>query len=418
VGLSLIAALAAAFVSAYLLTNSLTRRMERLRQSAQQMLTSPFAQTSWPEPNDEIGALGRTLRGISTQLREMIDRVSVESARREAILSSMVEGVLTVDDDLRVTFCNNSFRSLFRVPAAGNDPIPLRDIVRNPELTEMLRDALHSQQSVSRRLQLAAEEMKTFEAHASPLGGSGQRGVILILHDITDLERLERVRKDFVANVSHELRTPLTAICGYAETLLDGALQDPEHNRQFVEIIDTHAKRLNRIAADLLTLSELEAAKPGAPPEKISVRDAVNAALRAIQPEAEQRGVKLVCNDLEDAAVSGYKVHFEQAVLNLLQNAVKFNRAGGEVRVATSRNNGKISITVTDTGVGIPSEDLSRIFERFYRVDKARSRDVGGTGLGLSIVKHAVERMNGTVEVSSQLGIGSQFKILLPVTPA
>ena len=254
--------------------------------------------------------------------------------------------------------------------------------------------------------------MKLTPARSAALS---RRGAIAILHDVTSLERLERIRKDFVANVSHELRTPLTAICGYAETLLEGALEDQKNNRKFIEIIKTHALRLNSIASDLLTLSELEAAKSLPDPERVSLRTALESALRTIESEAEARDIKLICEHIEDTEILGYKLHFEQAVLNLLQNAVKFNRSGGLVRLETSRTmDGNICITVADTGVGIPSQDLSRIFERFYRVDKAHSREVGGTGLGLSIVKHVIERMNGVVTVESQLGKGSVFKIFLP----
>ena len=230
-----------------------------------------------------------------------------------------------------------------------------------------------------------------------------------------DLERLERVRKDFVANVSHELRTPLTAIRGYTETLLEGALEDRENNRKFLEIIKTHAIRLNSIASDLLALSELESGKPTAEQARVSVRAALEAALRTVGAEARGRGVKLIPGHVEEVTVLGERVHLEQALVNLLDNAVKFNRPDGEVRVEVTRTkDDQVSVTIADNGIGIPSADLPRLFERFYRVDKARSRAVGGTGLGLSIVKHIVERMHGRVTVESQLGKGSVFTILFP----
>jgi two-component system phosphate regulon sensor histidine kinase PhoR len=256
---------------------------------------------------------------------------------------------------------------------------------------------------------------RVFEVQAAPLTSATARGAIAILHDITDLERLERIRRDFVANVSHELRTPLTAIRGYAETLLEGALEDQEYNRRFLEIIKAHAIRLNNIASDLLTLSELEAGKARPEPEPVSVRGAVESAMRTVETEARLRQVSLNCGRLEDAWVLGDRLQLEQVFVNLLDNAVKFNRPGGEALLEISRlGTDRIKITLADTGIGIPHDDLPRIFERFYRVDKARSREVGGTGLGLSIVKHIVERMNGTVGVESQLGKGSMFTLLLP----
>ncbi len=233
------------------------------------------------------------------------------------------------------------------------------------------------------RLQLSAAEGRSFEVQAAPLELRSGRGAIAILHDVTDLERLERVRRDFVANVSHELRTPLAAIQGYAETLLDGALEDSEHNRRFVEVIQAHAVRLNQIASDLLALSELESTGAGPSPEKISVRQALDAALPSVESEARLRDVSIHRGDLPDEYVTGHRMRLEQALVNLLDNAVKFNRPGGEVWIEAQRTpDRKVRISVADNGIGIPSDDLPRIFERFYRVDKARSREVGGTGLG------------------------------------
>jgi two-component system phosphate regulon sensor histidine kinase PhoR len=293
--------------------------------------------------------------------------------------------------------------------------LPLVDLVRDPGLSELLTRALTTGESVKGRLQLSAAEGRLFEIQAAPLAAPSGRGALAILHDVTDLERLERVRRDFVANVSHELRTPLTAIRGYAETLLDGALEDKQNNRRFLEIIKAHAIRLNSVAEDLLVLSELESGKAPAEPEPFTVREVIEAALRTVDLEAKQRGVKLVRGEIDDAPLKADRVRLEQALVNLLSNAVKFNRPGGEARAEAGRAaGGKVRIIISDTGIGIPSGDLPRIFERFYRVDKARSRDVGGTGLGLSIVRHIVERMNGTVTVESELGKGSRFAILLP----
>ena len=242
------------------------------------------------------------------------------------------------------------------------------------------------------------------------------RGAIAIFHDTTDLDRLEQVRKDFVANVSHELRTPLAGIIGYSDTLLDGALEDKANRKRFVEIIRANAVRLGSIAADLLVLSELESGIEPQEPETIVVRGVVEAVFLTVEAEARERGVTLVREEIADVYASGSRLRLEQAILNLVANAIKFNRPGGEVRVRIGANSsGQAEVVVADTGAGIPSEELPRIFERFYRVDKARSRQVGGTGLGLSIVKHAVERMNGSVSVESQLGKGSAFTLRIPL---
>jgi two-component system phosphate regulon sensor histidine kinase PhoR len=338
----------------------------------------------------------------------------VESARLEAILASMVEGVLAVGQDRRVMFCNSSFARAVGAQMPVPDQMPLDRLVRDEALVEIIEHVLESGESVKSRLQLSSGEGRAFEVQAGPLRAPSRRGGLAILHDISDLERLERVRKDFVANVSHELRTPLTAIQGYSETLLDGALEDQQNNRKFLEIIRAHSIRLNNIASDLLVLSDLESGRPAPEPERVALRAAVEAALRTVESEAIVRGVKLGCGPIEDAEVMGYRIRLEQVLVNLLDNALKFNHPGGEVRIETARVDGTARIVISDTGIGIPDKDLSRIFERFYRVDKARSRQVGGTGLGLSIVKHVVGLMHGTVTAESELGKGSRFTIVLP----
>jgi two-component system, OmpR family, phosphate regulon sensor histidine kinase PhoR len=414
-GASLVAA-AAALVMAYFFSRFFAQRIRRLQVFAEGLF-SERAPTALPrDSSDELGALAGSLSRTSAQLHDLVDNVSLESARRQAILASMVEGVLAVDNELRVTFCNESFARAVGVRADVPAHLPVLELVRDPGFLDMLSRVLVTHESVKRRMQLAAAEGRWFEVQAAPLSMGSRRGAIAILHDITDLERLERIRKDFVANVSHELRTPLTAIRGYAETLLDGALEDEENNRKFLEVIRAHAIRLNNIASDLLVLSELESGQPAAMPEPVPIRAALEAAIRTVESEAHVRGVHLRAGELDDARVMGHRIRLEQAFVNLLDNAVKFNRPGGEVRIETVRTeNGEARITIADTGIGIPSEDLPRIFERFYRVDKARSREVGGTGLGLSIVKHVIERMNGTITADSQLGKGSTFTVLLPI---
>jgi two-component system phosphate regulon sensor histidine kinase PhoR len=414
---SLVAALVA-LVIAYFFSNSLTRRIDHLRAVAEDLVNAPPAHLAETGAHDELGALAQSLNRTSRQLRELVDRLSLESARREAILSSMVEGVLAVNQDLRVTFCNDFFlRALGRSEKIAEN-MPLVELVRDPELHRLMETVVQSGVPGKRRVQLASAEGRTFEVQATPLAVASNRGAIAVLYDITDLERLERVRKDFVANVSHELRTPLTAIRGYVETLLEGALEDTENNRKFLEIVKAHAIRLNNIASDLLTLSELESGTLPAEFESVAVNAAVQTALRTVESEARLRDVRLHWERKADAQVRGNRTRLEQALINLVDNAVKFNRPGGEVRVETSRGtDGRVHITVADTGIGVPSNDLARIFERFYRVDKARSRELGGTGLGLSIVKHIVERMGGSVSAESQLGKGSTFTILLPTAP-
>jgi two-component system phosphate regulon sensor histidine kinase PhoR len=276
----------------------------------------------------------------------------------------------------------------------------------------VLKRVVDSGEPVRQRVQLSG---RSFDVNATLLANSTSRGAIAILHDISFEEHLERVKRDFIANVSHEFRTPLATIRGYAETLLDGGLEDRKNRRKFVEIIQANGIRLNNIAADLLTLSDLEAGRPEPEPGPIPVADAVMSAMHAVEPAARLRGLSLKVGEIPDAVILGYGIRFEQALLNLLDNAVKFNRENGEVGVEVlRRSESRVEVSIWDTGIGMPALDLTRIFERFYRVDKARSRQVGGTGLGLSIVKHAIEQMNGTIIVESTLGQGSRFTISLP----
>lgn len=410
----LLAGWALAAFLAYRFLQSISHRAALLKDYAEHLLDPNVIAQNLPVENDALGALAQALQRTAARFRKLVETLELEGARRETILASMLEGVLAVNKDLRVTFCNESFARAIGARIPVSPGISLLELVRDPALMDILTQALATGARVERRITLLSAADHSFEVLAGPLAGSPQPGALAILHDVTQLERLERVRKDFVANVSHELRTPLAAIRGYAETLLDGAIDDRENNRKFLEIIMRQATRLTNIAADLLTLSEVESNKGAAQPRPISVSAALESALRTVEPAAEARGVILKRDRIDDLYVSGWELRFEQVFVNLLDNAVKFSRSNGEVLIEVQSVDGKARITIADSGIGIPSEDLPRIFERFYRVDKARSRDVGGTGLGLSIVKHVIEQMGGTVTVDSRLGEGARFTIVVP----
>ncbi len=399
---------------AFFFVQSFSRQTSSLRAYSERLLDPQVSEEELPSGDDDLGALAQSLRRTVPRIRGLVESLKLEGARREAILTSMVEGVLAVDNDLRVTFCNNSFARTVgaRIPVSAG--MQLVELVRDPTLIEIMMDVLSTGERVERRLTLAGASQHSFEVLAGPMAGPSTPGALAILHDVTELERLERVRKDFVANVSHELRTPLAAIRGYAETLLDGALEDQENNRRFVEIIEAQATRLTNIASDLLTISQLESSHGTPAMKPISIRAALGSAIRTVESLARVRGIRLLCDKVDGVQVLGNELMFEQVFVNLLDNAVKFNRPNGEVRVEAQATDGTAQITISDTGIGIPSEDLPRIFERFYRVDKARSREMGGTGLGLSIVKHVIEQMGGTVVVTSQVGQGSRFTLTVP----
>jgi two-component system phosphate regulon sensor histidine kinase PhoR len=400
---------------AWFLARWLSGRINRMTHFVDGLLDLTVPHPRLPASDDELGLLARSLSRIAPQMEELVNRLSTELTRREAILASMTEAVLAVDARLNVTFCNNAFAEVIG-DHGTSEGVPLIKIVRDPVLFQILKGVVDSGETIRQRLQLSAADTRSYDVYAAPLTSTSSRGAIAILHDVTPTERLERVKRDFIANVSHEIRTPLATICGYAETLLEGGLEDEENRRRFVEIIQANGVRLNNIAADLLILSELESGRPGAQPGPISLSDVLSNAIRAIEPAANLMGVQLRTDPIPDLQLLGYGIRLEQAVLNLLANAVKFNKQNGEVHVEVIKRSGdrQVEIRISDTGVGIPADDLSRIFERFYRVDKARSRQVGGTGLGLSIVKHAIEQMNGTISVESELGKGSTFIVTLP----
>jgi len=398
----------------WLLARSLAWRIHRLTDMADHLLDRSLPRLPLPAGDDELGDLARSLSRMAPRIEELVNRLTNELTRREAILAGMTDGVLAVDARLNVTFCNHAF-----IEAVGDhgpaEGVPLIRIVRDPVLFQIVKQVVDSGAAQRKRLQLSAPETRSFEVYAVPLASTSSRGAMAILHDVTPAEKLERVKRDFIANVSHEIRTPLATIRGYAETLLDGGLEDEHNRRKFVEIIQANGVRLNNIAADLLTLSELEGGRSDAQPRPISINDALSSAIRAIEPAANLMNVQLLAGPIPDLYLMGFGIRLEHALLNLLDNAVKFNKPQGKVHVdVRDRSGDRIEIRVSDTGLGIPAEDLSRIFERFYRVDKARSRQVGGTGLGLSIVKHAVEQMGGTVSVESELGKGSTFLVVLP----
>jgi two-component system phosphate regulon sensor histidine kinase PhoR len=410
-------ALIGAVVMTWTFSRAIEWRIQRLKLFTEHVLDATNVVEPLPEDGKQAVLLNQSLRRMASRIRELVDRLSLESMRRDVILKSMAEGVLAVDHQMRVLFCNQALSNALGLKHPVEENTPLLGLVRDPQFLSLISGVLGSGEAVKCKLQFTTEDSSVFEAYAAPLAVPPHRGALVILHDITGLERLERIRRDFVANVSHELRTPLTAIRGYAETLLAGALADTDHNRRFVEIIQAHAIRLNNIASDLLTLSDLESGRRDVAPGPISVEEAVNTALLTVEPEARIRGVRLVRGSINDGLITGHAIRLEQALVNLLDNAVKFNQPGGEARIdAGTTPEGRVYISVSDTGSGMPSDDLPRIFERFYRVDRARSREVGGTGLGLSIVKHVVERMDGTIKVESRLGRGSTFTILLPPT--
>lgn len=410
---SAVAALIALLI-AYFIARAVTLRIRRIQTYATELVNADYSGTLAVEADDELGSLARSLRSMAEHFRNMLALLARESSRREAILGSMVEGVLAVEHDLRITFYNDAFAQAVHARTPVPEGVSMLHVVRDPALRALLSGVIAAGKPARERMTLTNAGGRIFEVQAAPLKEQASTGAIATFHDVTELERLERVRKDFVANISHELRTPLAAIHGYTETLLDGALDDPQNNRKFLEIVAAHTNRLANLASDLLTLSEIEAERLPLSYDRISAIEIAESALRQASAQAAERDVHILLGAADEAWVAGQKGRLERALSNLLWNGINYNRPGGEVRVDVRRADATVRISVTDTGIGIAPQDLPRIFERFYRVDKARSRQTGGTGLGLSIVRNTVERLGGSVTVDSRLGQGSVFTLILP----
>jgi two-component system phosphate regulon sensor histidine kinase PhoR len=385
----------------------MSRALRALVEHTHQLASGSSSQA---ESMDEIVSLTGTFQRLSADLSSTVAALAEERDRFAAVLEAMREAVIAVDHAQRIVIVNEAARTIFPIEADARGR-PLVDVVRTPSVSEAAARALAGE-SCGAEVTLGADSPLHLSLKATPT--RAQKGAVLVFHDVTELVRLERVRRDFVANVSHELRTPVSVIVANSETLLDGALDDPKSARNFVEGIARHATRLSRLIADLLDLARIEAGRLQLEIEDISVLDAVTRASDGLRSRARDKGLTLEI-DVDPAlhARADAKA-IDQVLTNLLENAVKYTPAPGRVRVRAARDDEMIAIDVEDDGPGIPPEHRARLFERFYRVDTGRSRELGGTGLGLSIVKHLTEAMHGDVSVHPVDPHGSRFRVRLP----
>jgi len=349
--------------------------------------------------------------------RENLEMVAAAEARarQDAILDSMIEGVLVLDETNRVQFANRTFAEMFATIGALSGKTVM-EAVPVHEVAEIVERTRQEGRVIDQEMKLAGNSERWLQVNAATISSVERRrlGTVLVFHDLTRLKRLERTREEFVANVSHELRTPLSLITGYAETLLDGAKDNPEVATKFLQTIDRNTRRLDLLIQDLLTISALESGRVALNCQPVKLRLVIERNLADLRTQAAARKIVLV-NDFPDLTAHADETRTEQVLSNLLENAVKYGREGGTVRVGGRKTgDGKLEVFVQDDGPGIPVEALERVFERFYRVDKARSREQGGTGLGLSIVKHIVQSHGGRAWVESEIGHGAKFFFTLP----
>ncbi len=427
----LLAALLSALVLLWRYAAHMSSIRVALRRMASQQPTQDDSSHSNMEPGSPTTMLMRAIEEKSMRMQASIRALEEERNRSAAIMRSMVEGIAVVDAGERIVFCNEAFAKAWSTTRPAAEGKSVLEVLRLPEIVALIRRALQGEEHLQGEISTGeTTRPQTFFVSVAPVPSFGedlpppaaravrsQFGAVVVMHEITELRRLEQVRKDFVANVSHELRTPLTAIHGFAETLLGGALNDEKHSRRFVEIIRDHSARLSRLTDDLLKLSRIEAGKLPFDLTTVDLREVVSLEERAAQAAAAKKGIELSIARFpsKGARVRGEAGLLREVLRNLLDNAIQYTPAGGKVSVTAESNGSFAIVTVADTGIGIPKAEQARIFERFYRVDDARSREAGGTGLGLAISKHVVESHGGKIWVESAVGEGSKFYFSVPL---
>jgi two-component system phosphate regulon sensor histidine kinase PhoR len=437
VTLSAAAALAAAWWSA----RGITRPVGELTRAAERIAAGQHGQQVFAAGTDEVADLARAFNHMSERLAATFAQLEEDRQQLRTILSAMVEGVVALDTDQRILFANDRAAHLLDFRGANAVGRKLWEVVRHRPLQEVVRKALAGPEPLKEEVSLNGPGQRSLTVHAARLPGAAPRGAVLVLHDTSELRRLERLRQDFVANVSHELKTPLTTIKACVETLLEGAIDDVEHRTPFLEQVADQSERLHALILDLLSLGRIESGSEAYEFEVVPLAPLVAACLERHHARAEAKSQRLeaVTRDGRLLLALGARGEAEaarwypesdpvaawadedalsQVLDNLVDNAVKYTPPRGTIRVRWWAEDTQVCLEVEDTGIGIPQQDLPRIFERFYRVDKARSRQLGGTGLGLSIVKHLVQAMQGSVTADSRLGRGTTFTVRLPRGPA
>ncbi|MFH1856749.1 MAG: ATP-binding protein [Candidatus Omnitrophota bacterium] len=417
--ISFLAALVFAVIISFLFSLYISKPLREISWAARSIAAGDFSKRITLSAKDEMGDLAKAFNYMTEQIKMRIQEVTTSKLRLEAVLLSMFEGVMVVGLDKTILLMNDTLKEFFMVK---ENPIARKpiEVVRNVEMEEIIDIALKLKegQVEEREITLRLPEEKILLLHATPVIREKKiEAAVLVFHDITRLRLLEAIRRDFAANVSHELRTPVTNIKGYSETLLEGALEDKENAKEFLKIIHNDAERLAVLIDDILDLSRLESGKLKLDLIPCSVKNIAEQVVSNFKKQAQDRLIKINIDVPEGLSqILADKTAVSQILLNLVDNAVKYNKINGTVSISAREEGAFARITVADTGIGIPEKDLPRIFERFYRVDKARSRELGGTGLGLSIVKHLVHAHKGEVFVRSIINEGSSFTVTIPKT--
>jgi two-component system, OmpR family, phosphate regulon sensor histidine kinase PhoR len=413
--------IAAGFVS-YRLAYSITKPLNKITHVANRISRLDYdARVYLQRRVDEIGQLGKAINGMADSLQQQLKIIRENEDLLQSVLANMTGGIIIVDVNGHIALVNRAACRIIRVREEEALGRPYQEIKRSYEFTRFIEEGVTRQEHLSEELTVYDPEEKILRIDVVPMDEEGDhyRGMLFHFQDVTEIRKLERMRSEFVANVSHELKTPIAAVQGFAETLLTGGVKDEETARSFLQIIYDEGDRLNRLIGDILELSKIESRRVPLAFEPIELRPLFESLFDVLQTSADKKSILLMLEVPEGLFMEGDEDRLRQIFMNLLSNAISYTPEGGRVKVTTQvldvEEEEKIRFVVSDTGIGIPKKDLPRIFERFYRVDKARSRSSGGTGLGLSIVKHLVDLNHGTIRVESKVGEGSSFILDLPV---
>ncbi len=407
---SVLLALGASFI----LASGISKPINKIILASRQFSEGNLSHTIVVHSKDEIGELAATFNKMAQDVENKINETKLQNQHLKSLFNSMIEGVIVTDKAGRIISVNSTIENMFSILKKNAEGKVLLEAIPNNDIAEVMNKVLKTGEFVSGELSLIWPIKKILQVNASPIfENDSVGGCLVVVHDITEIRKLEMMRRDFVANVSHELKTPLTSIKGFVETLLEGAIEDKENSRQFLNIIQDHAERLNSLINDLLDLSYVESKEAKLNLAEFNFKDLLAQVVLGVKAQLKKKGIEFK-DELPASTIKADKAKLEQVLINLIVNAIKFNKEKGFIRVYSEDLGDKIKIVVEDSGLGIPEKDISRIFERFYRVDKARSRELGGTGLGLSIVKHIVELHKGSVGVESIEAQGSKFWFIIP----
>ncbi len=408
----------------YRFAKGITRPIEKITRVAKQITNMNYEARVMSHNHDEVGQLGLAINQMADSLQLQMNKIQENESRLKGVLENMVSGVMMIDREERIVLLNPSAEEILGFSSQELLGKKYNEAKQQYEFIKLIQECIEIREHIRDEMNFYYPEERILEINLSPISQADEEwsGVLIVLHDITAVRRLERMRSEFVANVSHELKTPIAAVKGFAETLLAGALNDKETAESFLQIIFDESDRLNRLIGDILELSKIESRRIPLHLSPVHLNTFLVKSLNMMSTEAEKKGIELSLKVDDDIYLEADEDRLRQILVNLLSNGINYTPDGGKVRVKVepilTNQDGdyeRLQLTVSDTGIGIPKKDLPRIFERFYRVDKARSRSSGGTGLGLSIVKHLVELHKGTIRVESEVGMGTRFIIELPV---